>query len=111
MSHLTLFAPQDSAFDALEPLEWKYLNSGFADDDIMQIALNHQSQFTDTGRDKVGYLRRLLKKGEVPLVSGEMVNVSSDSGSDSAKVTVNDSQIVTSDILASNGVMHIVDSL
>lgn len=63
-SHITLFAPQDKAFDALDPLEWKYLQSGFAADDIVQIALNHQTQFADTGRDRVGYLGRLLDKSD-----------------------------------------------
>jgi len=61
-SHLTLFAPRDEAFDALEPLEWRYLNSGFAADDILQIASNHESEYGEEGREKVGYLDRLLQK-------------------------------------------------
>jgi solute carrier family 25 carnitine/acylcarnitine transporter 20/29 len=61
-SHLTLFAPRDEAFDALEPLEWRYLNSGFAADDILQIASNHESEYGEEGREKVGYLDRLLQQ-------------------------------------------------
>lgn len=61
-SHLTLFAPQDEAFDALDPLEWKYLTSGFADGDILEIAGNHESAFEGSHRQKVGYLDRLIKR-------------------------------------------------
>lgn len=60
--HLTLFAPRDEAFDALDPLEWKYLTSGFAADDIMQIALNHETTFDAGRRLKVGYMDRLIAR-------------------------------------------------
>lgn len=61
-SHITLFAPQDKAFDALEPLEWKYLQSGFAADDVLEIANNHRTEYKgdEAHREKVGYLDRLL---------------------------------------------------
>jgi solute carrier family 25 carnitine/acylcarnitine transporter 20/29 len=61
-SHITLFAPQDKAFDVLEPLEWKYLQSGFAADDILEIANNHRTEYhgEEARREKVGYLDRLL---------------------------------------------------
>lgn len=60
--HLTLFAPRDEAFDVLDPLEWKYLTSGFAADDILQIAWNHETTFDGGHRQKVGYLDRLLER-------------------------------------------------
>ena len=62
-SHTTLFVPHDKAFDALHPLEWKYLRSGFAADDILQIAKGHQAEYTGdvAHREKVGYLDRLLE--------------------------------------------------
>ena len=61
-SHTTLFVPHDKAFDALHPLEWKYLTSGFAADDIVQIANGHQAEYKGdvAHREKVGYLDRLL---------------------------------------------------
>ena len=54
-------------------------------------------------------LRRVLLTDvtEVPLLSGNSVSVSLRDGT----MTVNGSSVVTSDILASNGVMHIVDKL
>lgn len=60
--HLTLFAPKDEAFDALNDLEWKYLTSGFAADDILQIALNHETTFDAGKRLKVGYMDRLIAR-------------------------------------------------
>lgn len=61
-SHTTLFVPHDQAFDALPLLEWKYLTSGFATDDILQIANGHQAEYKGdvAHREKVGYLDRLL---------------------------------------------------
>lgn len=62
--HATLFAPTNAAFDALEPLELKYLASGFAEDDIIEIANNHESVQADAGNrmDRVGYLDRLIRR-------------------------------------------------
>ncbi|KAL7004751.1 hypothetical protein EMMF5_005666 [Cystobasidiomycetes sp. EMM_F5] len=127
VGHLTLFAPQDKAFDALDPLEWRYLTSGYAADDILEIASNHQSMYCDSDSqyDKVGYLDRLVAKQTgkeaqllwplyvslptlaVPALSGQPLTVENKEG----HISVNGSNIVAGDILASNGVMHIVDSL
>lgn len=61
-AHLTLFAPLDEAFEALHPLEWKYLISGFATDDIVKIITNHQADLSYEATDKVGYLDRLVQR-------------------------------------------------
>ena len=61
--HLTFFAPEDKAFDALEPLEWRYLISGFAADDILEICSNHQSRSIGENTTQIGYLDRLASKG------------------------------------------------
>lgn len=60
--HITLFAPRDEAFDVLEELEWSYLRSGFAADDILTIAQNHQSAYMNANHEseRIGYLKRLL---------------------------------------------------
>jgi hypothetical protein len=39
--HLTLFVPDDSAWDALRPMERLWLDSGYAERDLMDIFARH----------------------------------------------------------------------
>lgn len=39
--HLTLFVPADSAWEALKPMERLWLDSGFAERDLMDIFARH----------------------------------------------------------------------
>lgn len=110
-SHTTLFVPHDKAFDALHPLEWKYLTSGFAADDILQIANNHQAEYKGdiAHREKVGYLDRLLEVKTIPVLSGSSVAVSR--AEDGGIALNGSSTILSGNILASNGVLHVISSL
>jgi solute carrier family 25 carnitine/acylcarnitine transporter 20/29 len=59
--NLTLFVPIDTAWEgnALDELEWRYLRSGFAEKDLLELFQNHAASNT------IGYANRLEqeKKG------------------------------------------------
>jgi solute carrier family 25 carnitine/acylcarnitine transporter 20/29 len=57
-ANLTLFVPVDKAWegDALDELEWKYLRSGFAQKDLLEVFQNHAASST------IAYAGRLAQQ-------------------------------------------------
>ncbi len=53
--HLTLFFPVDEAWDALDPIERRYLESGFAENDMAKIVGLHASGTGSDGHGLVGW--------------------------------------------------------
>ncbi|KAL8290110.1 hypothetical protein RQP46_003049 [Phenoliferia psychrophenolica] len=110
-AHLTLFAPTNDAWGSLSELEMRYLRSGFAEMDITEIFGDATSK-DGAGKGKVGYLQKLVgingtETSTVTSMLGAPLSVSS--GPDG--VAVNGTLVETGDVLAENGVIHIVPSL
>lgn len=53
--HLTLFFPTDAAWDALDDIEMRYLESGFAENDMAKIVGLHASGTGSDGHGVVGW--------------------------------------------------------
>jgi len=102
--HLTIFAPVDAAWDALDELEWRYLQSGYADQDTDELVGRHASE-----NATAAYAYRLLRTGSIDVLSGARLGI--EAGHGSVPFVVNGSAVVERDILASNGVLHIVSDL
>ncbi|KAF8578738.1 FAS1 domain-containing protein [Ramaria rubella] len=101
-SALTLFLPQDSAWNELHDVEKLYLESKFADDDVQLILDAHSVakcdvQWSDTFKDSK----------ELTTVHGNKltIHVTADG------TNVSSSALIQPDIYASNGVAHVVSSL
>ncbi|GAA94523.1 hypothetical protein E5Q_01175 [Mixia osmundae IAM 14324] len=101
-THLTLFAPSDKAWDALDEYEKRYLASGFAQDDLEKILQHHLSS-----SKQIGYYAKVKNETLLPTRSGASLALVVNNG----VPEVNGSALVDYDILAQNGVMHIVDTL
>jgi uncharacterized surface protein with fasciclin (FAS1) repeats len=93
----TVFAPTDEAF-AKVPAET--LAALAADKEALKKVLTYH-----VVAGKV--MAADVKPGEVPTVAGPNFTVSVDGG----KVKVNDANVVTTDIAASNGVIHVLDAV
>ncbi len=94
----TVFAPTDEAFEALlEELDVTQEDL-LARDDLADILTYHVVAGTVTSD--------MLEAGDVETVNGATVTVSLDDG-----VMVNDATVVTADVMASNGVIHVIDSV
>lgn len=92
----TVFAPTDEAFAQL-PAE--QLNALLADPEALTRVLTHH---VVAGR----VMSTDVQPGEVTTKSGQTVTLSTEGG-----VQVNTSRVVTADISASNGVIHVIDSV
>ncbi|BGP23935.1 fasciclin domain containing protein [Rhodotorula toruloides] len=111
--HLTLFLPTNDAWSALTDLEMRYLRSGFADNDLSEIFGDAASQ-SGVGKAKVGYLERLVGEkadGKTQLETIRNTTLEVHGEGDATKATVNGTAIERGDILAKNGVIHLVPSL
>lgn len=86
----TVFAPTDEAFANLAAVP-----SG---DALTNVLLYHVVDGAVAAGD--------LPEGDVEMLSGAMVDVAIDDG-----VTVNDSNVTTANILASNGIIHVIDAV
>ncbi|BGO90815.1 hypothetical protein NBRC10512_000121 [Rhodotorula toruloides] len=111
--HLTLFLPTNDAWSTLTDLEMRYLRSGFADNDLSEIFGDAASQ-SGAGKGKVGYLERLVGekadgKAQLETIRNGTLEVQGEG--DATKATVNGTAIERGDILAKNGVIHMVPSL
>ncbi|CAE6528829.1 unnamed protein product [Rhizoctonia solani] len=115
--HLTLFVPDDKAWDALKPMEKLWLDSGYAEQDLMDIFARHAT----TGEKP---------HGESGFADDIKVGWSEYWGSDSSYQSLTDSElqvtthsngttvlnngigtVLQKDVYASNGVLHTLDSL
>ncbi|KAG5647591.1 hypothetical protein DXG03_008944 [Asterophora parasitica] len=101
-SELTLFLPVDAAWDVLDPYERIYLESEYATDDLNRILNMHA--VVEKGAK---YSDSFGKTTNLTTIDGETLKivVSED------KTTISTANLIQPDIYASNGVLHLVDSL
>ena len=93
----TVFAPSDFAFNQLPP---GTVNSLMKDKvRLAQILSHHVIPGKITVAD--------VKPGEVQTIQGDTVTLKSDNG----KVTVDNANVVQSDMMADNGVIHEIDAV
>ncbi|KAM0750330.1 FAS1 domain-containing protein [Meredithblackwellia eburnea MCA 4105] len=109
--HLTVFAPTNDAWKSLSDLEMRYLRSGFAETDMTEIFGDGATQ-VGKGKGKVGYMKRLVgengtSESDVQTLFGSPLHISTGPNG----VNVNGTAIETTDILAKNGVIHLVPNL
>jgi uncharacterized surface protein with fasciclin (FAS1) repeats len=98
----TVFAPTEEAFaNALEALGVT-AEELLANPDLASILTYHVVSGNVPAADVVG-----LDGEEVATVNGATVTI----GVDGETVTVNDATVVTTDIMASNGVIHVIDTV
>lgn len=114
--HLTVFAPHNDAWKNLSSIELAYLKSNLSSDDSIklfrQASADHILQ-----PDGIGYSNLLRQESErhpnhsflLPTLDGKLVSIGL--GSDPTRFTINGSQTLRHDILASNGVLHIIPNL
>ncbi|KAF8512147.1 FAS1 domain-containing protein [Hysterangium stoloniferum] len=101
-SALTLFLPQDSAWDGLHEVEKLYLESDFAEDDVRKIVKMHSVL-----KHRVQYLDTFKNAEKLKTANGnELTLYVSESGTN-----ISSAAIIQPDIYASNGVLHVVSSL
>lgn len=96
----TVFAPTDEAFAKLPPGTVENLLKPENKAKLTAILTYH----VVPGAVKA---EEVTKLNEAKTVNGAMVKVSSDAGN----VMINDAKIVTADIAASNGVIHVIDKV
>lgn len=95
----TVFAPTDEAFAALPAGTLEMLLMPENKDKLVQVLTYHVVAGSVKSTD--------LETGMVPTVEGSDVNVTLGEN----QVMVNDASVVTADIEASNGVIHVIDKV
>lgn len=95
----TVFAPTDEAFNNLP--EGVTLDSLLQDNHKLKRILTYHVAFGDVRAED------LMQIDEAETVEGSVVAVESAAG----KIKVNDANVVQSDILTDNGVIHIIDTV
>ncbi|KAA1102267.1 hypothetical protein PGTUg99_017191 [Puccinia graminis f. sp. tritici] len=117
LPHLTIFAPQNQAWDHLNSIELGYLRSNFSADDSIKL-FRQATADNVLGSEGIGYsdlLRREALKHQPAQsfvlfsVDGKPLSIGIDPKSNLP--SINGSEIIENDILASNGVLHIVPNL
>ena len=93
----TVFAPTDAAFAKLPPGTLEALLADKAK--LTQVLTYHVVSGKVMAAD-------VVKLARVPTVQGQSVRIATDRG-----VKVNDANVVTTDIEASNGVIHVIDAV
>lgn len=93
----TVFAPNDSAFNRLPP---GTVSSWMKDKAKLAKILSHH---VIPGKVTVAD----VKPGAVQTIQGDTVTLKSDNG----KVTIDDANVVQSDLMADNGVIHEIDTV
>ncbi|THH13363.1 hypothetical protein EW146_g6842 [Bondarzewia mesenterica] len=101
-SELTLFLPEDPAWDALHHIERLYLESEFAAADLRRIFEMHAVE-----RKRVKWSDSFDPATNLTTVDGQVLNIVTSPD----KVLVSDAELRQRDIYASNGVLHTVSSL
>lgn len=94
----TVFAPTDAAFAALPAGVLDALLLPENQDTLVKILTYHVVPGVVLSTD--------IADGEVPTVEGQNVTLSTANG-----VTVNGANVVQADVLASNGVIHVIDAV
>ncbi|KAL7518596.1 hypothetical protein ACHAWX_003410 [Stephanocyclus meneghinianus] len=100
---LTLFAPTDEAFDALLAT----LPEGYVDELLLPENIGSLQDILKYHVLGVTALSSDLISGDVETLNGDMVTVTvSDTG-----VMVNNATVIAADVMASNGVVHVIDKV
>jgi uncharacterized surface protein with fasciclin (FAS1) repeats len=94
----TVFAPTDEAFDALPAGVVDKLLLECNKDALVKVLTYHVVEGKVMAAD--------VTAGDVPTVEGGTVTLATDGG-----VTVNDATVVTPDVMADNGVVHVIDGV
>ena len=94
----TVFAPTDDAFAALPAGALDALLEPENKDALVKILTYHVVAGTVLAAD--------IKAGDVATVEGSTVKLTTEGG-----VTVNDAKVLTADVAASNGVIHVIDKV
>ncbi|MEY4604497.1 MAG: hypothetical protein RIT43_1789, partial [Bacteroidota bacterium] len=97
-TQFTVFAPTNTAFDNLATALGVTLNDILALSNLADILAYHVVDGTVLSTD--------LTEGQVPTLSGENVIVSLTGG-----VKINDANVIVADLLADNGVVHVLDKV
>lgn len=93
----TVFAPDDGAFSKLPPGSWETLSKDKA---RLATVLSHH---IIPGKMLVAELR----PGKTNTLQGDPLTLKSDNG----KVTVDQANVIESDVAADNGVIHVIDTI
>lgn len=98
---LTLFAPTDEAFAALPPAQLKALLNADNADVLQKILIYHlvNTRLDDTK----------IKGAKGPVVSVEKSPLQLDGSGPMVKV--NDAQVIQAEVVATNGVIHVIDKV
>ena len=96
----TVFAPTDAAFAKLPAGTVESLLKPENKDQLTSILTYHVVPGTVMAAD-------VVKLSEAKTVNGKMLQVKASNGG----VTINDANVASTDILASNGVIHVFDSV
>jgi len=94
----TVFAPTDEAFENLAD---GVLDSLIADPDTLQSILLYHVADGKLTADQV------LSRNQIPMLQGSRAAIKTDSGS----AFIENARITATDIMASNGVIHVIDSV
>ncbi|KDQ12075.1 hypothetical protein BOTBODRAFT_67731 [Botryobasidium botryosum FD-172 SS1] len=106
--HLTMFFPVDEAWDELDPLEKMYLESGFADEELLRLVGMHTSESGPDAKGGVGWSDTWGKESAFDTLDNHTLSLTVPS---EGKAQVDNATVEIADIYASNGVLHIVSSL
>jgi uncharacterized surface protein with fasciclin (FAS1) repeats len=93
----TVFAPTDSAFEKLPPGTF---NSLMKDKTKLTEVLEHH---VIPGKVTIAD----VKPGKVKTIQGDLLTLTSDNG----KVTVDNANVIQSDVIADNGIIHEIDTV
>jgi len=94
----TVFAPTDEAFKKLPE---DVLNSLLKDKEALKNVLLYHVVSGDITS------KQIVKLNEAMTLNGSDIKIKVDDG----KVMVNDSQVVGADVMASNGIIHVIDTV
>ena len=94
-----MFAPNNAAFAKLPPGALDDLMKPANKKKLVDILKNHVAQGKITSAE--------IKSGRLKMLNGEKVQVAVDSG----RVNFGDAQVLRTDIAASNGVIHVIDTV
>ncbi|MFX0547366.1 fasciclin domain-containing protein [Roseovarius sp. S1116L3] len=101
----TVFAPTDAAFDALPAGTLDMLLMPENKDKLASILTYHVVPGAVTSDQLLG------QRMDVTTVQGSTVRVDGRGGKYGAAVRVNDANVTTADIMATNGVIHVIDKV
>lgn len=101
----TVFAPSNEAFDKLPPLYLKLLLDPSNIKTLQQILLYHVVTGTEA------FAKNMKNGEEIKTAQGEDVKVAVRKGLFKTTVQINNATVTNADVAASNGVVHIIDTV